>query len=271
MTTPGLRGAGSSSAPAAARHPETWLELEQLGAADPPYRPTHAFRGRYLNLAHRRLARPPWSREPLLHLRARWWTGPFVFGFLRHADALKLYELAYFARGDALELGALHGLSTSILARALRDAGRRGRAAGRLTTVEQDAGHAERTRATLGRMGLGERVELRRADAVQALEDLARERRGFDLAFVDHDHRYEAVAAACARLGAVLRPGAFCLFHDFNDPRNAARDGEYGVYRGVRDALDGRAFEFYGVYGCSALYRFGGGAVTPGRACAAAR
>jgi predicted O-methyltransferase YrrM len=252
------------SSPRTTPHPETWLALHQLGTLQ-PYRHTYDFRGRYLNLAHRRLARPAWGRSFLLHLRARWWTGPYIPGFLQHADALKLYELAYFAGGDALELGSWQGLSTSILARALRDAERAGRAAGRLTSIELDPAHAETTRATLSRMRLAERVEVRRADAVQALDELAREGRAFSLAFVDHDHGYDAVAAVCARLGAVLRPGAFLLFHDFNDPRNADEgDPEYGVYQAVRDGLDAQAFDFYGVYGCAALYRRAHGSARPG-------
>jgi hypothetical protein len=59
----------------------------------------------------------------------------------------------------------------------------------------------------------------------------------------------------CGRLGRVLCRGGFCLFHDFNDPAN--RDGAYGVYKGVLDALPQGEYTFHGIYGCSALYRRG--------------
>ena len=58
------------------------------------------------------------------------------------------------------------------------------------------------------------------------------------------------------RLADVLWPGAFCLFHDFNDFRNADPAYEdYGVYQGVADGLQQGRFEFWGIYGCCGLYR----------------
>ena len=47
-----------------------------------------------------------------------------IEGWLWREDALKLYEMAYFARGNILELGCYHGLSTALLALALRNARR---------------------------------------------------------------------------------------------------------------------------------------------------
>jgi hypothetical protein len=78
----------------------------------------------------------------------------------------------------------------------------------------------------------------------------------FDFAFIDHSHAYEHVYDVCRSLDKVLRHGAFCLFHDFNDPRNAAAEEiEYGVYQGVFEGLDLSSFEFWGIYGCTGLFR----------------
>lgn len=45
-------------------------------------------------------------------------------GWLRPEDALKLYELAYHASGPILEIGTYRGKSGTLMAMALRDAGR---------------------------------------------------------------------------------------------------------------------------------------------------
>ena len=74
--------------------------------------------------------------------------------------------------------------------------------------------------------------------------------------FVDHAHEYEPMLAVCRVLDALIQPRGFCLFHDFNDARNAdpAADG-YGVPQAVAAGLSPSAFEFHGIFGCSALYR----------------
>jgi len=75
--------------------------------------------------------------------------------------------------------------------------------------------------------------------------------------FVDHSHSYEAVYGVCRELGTVLSKGGFCFFHDFNDARNRdTEDKDYGVYQAVVGGLNPEEFEFCGVYGCAALYRF---------------
>ena len=50
-------------------------------------------------------------------------------------------------------------------------------------------------------------------------------------------------------------PG-FALFHDFNDPRNSMEEvADYGVYQGVMDGLRTDRWEFWGIYGCTGLFR----------------
>jgi hypothetical protein len=223
-----------------AQHADTWIEEDRLGAEYPEYRPTHTFRGPYIDAAHAAIAAYP--RKGVI-------IDAGIPGWLRPADALKLYEMCYFARGDVLELGAYHGLSTSIAARALRNAGRGRR---RIVSLELDAeAAAEATRNT------AEWDDLRTivlGDARDACRALMEERRRFAFAFVDHSHNYELVHAACLDLKTLLAPDGFALFHDFNDARNG-RDPDYGVWHAVRDAFSDGSFAFFGVYGCTGLWR----------------
>jgi hypothetical protein len=64
------------------------------------------------------------------------------------------------------------------------------------------------------------------------------------------------VKSACIALPQVQNPGAFCLFHDYNDKRNMDPGcDDYGVYQGVRDGLDPARFAFWGIFGCTGLFR----------------
>ena len=80
----------------------------------PPCLPTYEYPGEFLNGQHRSYSTCP-AREHLIDLG--------IDGWLRREGALKLYELAYFAAGPILEIGSYHGLSKSILARAVADSG----------------------------------------------------------------------------------------------------------------------------------------------------
>jgi hypothetical protein len=78
----------------------------------------------------------------------------------------------------------------------------------------------------------------------------------FGFVFVDHSHEYGPVRDVCEVLDRIVGPRAFVLFHDFNDPRNNdSANPDYGVSQAVFDALPAARFEFYGMFGCTALYR----------------
>lgn len=77
----------------------------------------------------------------------------------------------------ALELGSLGGYSGVWLARALPSHGR-------LTTIEQDPGHAALARQAFTEAGLGSRVRLIEGAALDVLPTLSP---GFDAVFVDAD------------------------------------------------------------------------------------
>jgi predicted O-methyltransferase YrrM len=177
-----------------------------------------------------------------------------IEGWLLPANAMKLYELAYFTGGDILELGTFKGLSTSILAHAVHNQGRQ------LSIVTADLHAHFITEAKAGmsaRKQPGrENVHFFVSEATQFVSDLADQKRKFEFVFVDHSHRYEHVLATAKKLHLVTKPGAFCLFHDFNDPRNAdASNEDYGVYQGVTDGLSKTDFHFYGIFGSAGLFQ----------------
>jgi predicted O-methyltransferase YrrM len=238
-----------AATPPSFRHEESFLTLEETATDrrfDMPYRKTYDFDGDYIDAAHRALTECP-TQHGMIDLGIEGWLLP--------ADALKLYELAYFGGGDVLELGSYRGLSTSLLASASVNTGRRDA----IYSVDLSPEAIVGSQATMkGRPG-AERVSFLQMDGDSALAKFIKARKRFRFAFVDHSHRYEHVKSACALLPQVLVPGAFVLFHDYNDYRNPMPNvDEYGVYQGVRDGLDMTRFEFWGVYGCTGLFRFGG-------------
>jgi methyltransferase family protein len=233
-------------------HPETFLRLDAVGTAIPPYRPTYPFEGPYIDSFHRQLAEGPLKDGFLIQLKNGTLLGRTIKGWLRREDALKLYEIAYFAEGDILELGSFEGLSTSILSRASRNSPR----PKSIETVDLSPRSVFMTHWNLLRQGLRRGVRPLRGDATLEVRRRAEAGRRYGMVFVDHSHAYGPVYAVCRALDRIVSPGAFCLFHDWNDPRNYdPADEDYGVYQAVTGGLDPARFEFYGVYGCLALYR----------------
>lgn len=226
------------------RYPDSWVPAAELGKRIPPYAPT-ANISSFINEHHRYYAECPLTNGFLVDLG--------IPGWLRREDALKLYELAYFSSGDILELGCFKGLSTSILSRAVLDSGdMKG-----ITTVDAGLRYLLVARKNLAMRGLGRPVKMRWDDGANACRKLAARGRRFGFVFVDHSHAYDAVAAVCQWMPELLLPGGFCLFHDFNDERNNDPDEpEYGVSQAVTEHLR-PPFHFYGIFGCTALYRNG--------------
>lgn len=241
-------------------HKESFVPLAQLGLIIPAYQPTFDFPGEFINEAHRYYSICPTIDESsiLIELRTNGDAGPVIEGWLRREDAQKIYELAYFATGDILELGAYRGLSTSILARANADAP----VQKHIYSVELDPAAVAITQSNITLAGLAHNVTVLGDDAVSAIRKFAAAGQQFAFVFVDHSHTYAAVYDVCRELPQVMLPGGFCLFHDFNDQRNSENNKDYGVYQAVLAGLNPADFEFYGVYGCAGLYRFKPAAAT---------
>ncbi len=227
--------------PGIVRHPLP-VPLDEV----PPYLPTYEFAGQFINEQHRFYSICP-AKEHLIDLG--------IDGWLRREDALKLYELAYFARGPILEIGSYHGLSTSILARAVADSGSEGRDR-RILSVELDPVAQAVARGHLERLGLAGNVSFVQSDAQVYCRKAAAAGERFAFAFIDHDHAYSSVLPVCRELPNLTLPGAFCLFHDWLDARNfVPEEAGYGVFGATSDGLDPQEFVFYGVFGVAGLYR----------------
>jgi predicted O-methyltransferase YrrM len=112
------------------------------------------------------------------------------------------------------------------------------------------------TEWNLRRQGLKRGVRTFAGDALVEVKRRADRGARFGMVFVDHSHAYGPVYQVCRELGRIVDAGGFCLFHDFNDPRNYdLADVDHGVYQAVVDGLAPADFTFYGLTGCLALYR----------------
>lgn len=101
-----------------------------------------------------------------------------------------------------LEIGTLGGYSTIWMARALPQNGR-------LVTLELDETHAKVAQENFVRAGLGNVIELRRASAINLLQEMVTEREApFDFVFIDADKanipRYFEFALKLTRVGSVI-------------------------------------------------------------------
>jgi hypothetical protein len=215
------------------RHQESWIETKHLGVVIPPYHPTYPFEG-FLGPNHARFASCAATDGVLVDLG--------IPGWLRREDALKIYELAYYSPGDILEIGTYQGLSTSIIAGAIADSGKKA-----LLTVDLSPELSSKAQTHLLERGLSSNVSFFVNDATAFCQKLISEGRS---------HEYGPVAEVCRLMDKLITPRGLCLFHDFNDARNNDPDNpHYGVSGAVKDALPSDRFEFHGIFGCAALYR----------------
>jgi len=231
-------------------HKETYMTLDEIGKICPEYRATFDFDSKYINTSHQFYEQRPPEGGNLIQVENG--NQEIIHGWLNREDALKLYELAYFVQGDVLELGSFHGLSTTILSQANHESPHRKN----IYSVDLIPGFVDQTKMNLQASNLEHYVTNICSDATVAVEKFSKENKKFEFVFIDHSHEYEPVYTICKKLDTVMIKGGFCLFHDFNDPRNRdSDDQDYGVYQAVMDGLDTAKFEFYGIYGCTALYR----------------
>ena len=214
---------------------------------DLDYRPTFGFAG-YLNAQHAAWANWPLTAERILQHS--------IFGWLRRADALKLYEMAALCPGDVLELGTHQGLSTHIMAAAVESFGG-GR---RIDSFDLDPECVAKARANLSPEVAKGIVSIDVGEAGARCRRFIAEGRRFGFVFVDHTHYYGPMCEICRLLPEVVEPGGFVLLHDFTDPRSRApADGEpepdFGVLAACHDCLPPGAFRYFGAFGCSGLFR----------------
>lgn len=214
---------------------------------DLDYAPTFAFTG-YLDRQHAAWADWPLNSDRILQHR--------IFGWLRRADALKLYEMAAICSGDILELGTHQGLSTHIMAAAVAAFG----GSRKIHSFDLDAEVVARARENLATEVAAGIASIKVGEAAEQCRRLISEGRRYGFVFVDHSHFYGPMCEICGLLPAIVRPGGFVLFHDFTDPRSMAPaagepEPDFGVLAACRDCLPSAAFRYLGAFGCSGLFR----------------
>jgi predicted O-methyltransferase YrrM len=130
-----------------------------------------------------------------------------------------------------LEVGTLGGYSTIWLARALP-------ADGSLITLEIDPRHADVARANLDRAGVGDKVDVRVAPALDTLDALkAAQGNPFDFVFIDADKENNANYAQAA-IG-LARPGALIVVDNvIREGRVLDAQAEDSAVRGTRRLFD---------------------------------
>jgi cephalosporin hydroxylase len=209
------------------------------GKRDRGYVPSYDWGGDVLSDRHDRVADSVWD----------------VPGWLAREDAMKLYELAFFAPGPILEIGTYCGRSVITMATALTDAGRRGP----IVSVDTDPGAV----MLAHRYVRSHRVEEKVVFVCQSVGRFLEAMPGYrpSLVFVDGDHSADGVRSDLEALEPCLLPGALVLFHDYlpADVPDAAGFPMSPEPIEVREALAGSWLyedgEFAGTFGRSALFR----------------
>jgi len=217
--------------------------------------PTYEF-GDFINETHRWLS----TDQPceLFNLR----------GKICPQDGCKLYEMAYYAKGDILETGTFFGLSSLVLATATKDSfnanlkNHRGESSQKkkmIHTIEKAASASKTAEGNFKKHKVSGFIRPFVGDGTEVMKRFVQEKRKFGFAFIDHNHSYQPTKEACELLPELLIKNSFVLFHDFTHLGNKQPDNRRcKVWQAVMENLDKERFEFYGIYGVAALYLFKG-------------
>lgn len=172
-------------------------------------------------------------------------------GSLRREDAAKLYELAYFAKGNVLEVGSAQGLSTLIMCEAMIDAKREGI----VHSVDMNNRQVQSAIRNLRSKNL-DNFKVDCEEGARWLQAQHKAGNQYGFAFVDHSHEYEPVRTVAKELIHVLAPGSYVAFHDFLDVRNDdPLNHNYNVWKGVLAGLDPSAFKWDSCCGCMGIFK----------------
>ena len=178
-----------------------------------------------------------------------------VPGWMLPEDGLKLYELAYFAPGPILEIGAYHGKSAILMCNAARDGG----TGATVLSVDVDRHALEAARAQAARHGVTDGIVFFCGSVGALLQD------GIRAAARARVHRrrplaHQEVLRDLEALERRVPDGALLLFHDYY------RTPEMSVPDAVAESWVPADCEFGGAFGACGLFvrRRGGPAIESG-------
>jgi MMP 1-O-methyltransferase len=206
---------------------------------DRAYLPSYDFGAATLGDRHERIGEAVWH----------------IPGWLEPEDALKLYELAWFARGPVLEIGTYCGRSAVIMAIAVADRG------GGIPVISLDTDPAviPFARRAAQAHGLLDHVLFACTTVDTFLSAIPSFSPAF--VFVDGDHSAAGVEADLHGLEGRVAPGGLLLFHDYVEQPLPRTDGfpvsaePIDVQHVVERSWVAEQCEFAGTFGCSALFR----------------
>jgi hypothetical protein len=229
------------------------LTPAHIGNINRAYRKTYAFEGDFVDENQRRIA--------CLSVDFPRGKPPFPFDYSTNVptphfpkiliDLIKIYELAYFAAGNVIDLGTAEGRSSYVMSQALTASGN----PNRVHTIELSPKQIARARKNHAGFEHCSNVIFHQGSGHVVLKELIHEGVSADFVFVDHSHEFEETALTCSLLDLIIPVGGMALFHDYLDGRNFDPDNlEYNVVKGIGAGLDLTRFRPVGVFGSTGLF-----------------
>jgi len=210
-----------------------------------PYIPTFKFNGEYINNNHRYYSMCSKNGDVCINTD--------IEGWLHAADALKIYEITYFSRGDILNLGTFKGLSASVIVQAIKDSNNYYKC----DSVDINAKTTKIAKKNIKNKIEEDKIDFFVNDCSFFMDTMMILNRKYYFIFIDAGHGYKNTFSVAVRCSKLLIPGGFVLFHDYVDQRNFDKKSYYGVFQAANDSLlIDKNFIFCGVFGCSALFRY---------------
>lgn len=171
-----------------------------------------------------------------------------IAGWQSLGDSQKLYEMAYFAGKQILEIGTYGGRAAIVMLRGALANNQR--VAPHYVGIDIDSAAIQRTRETLIKQGLIEYAILFEG----TLQDYTRNHVSQPtMVFVDGDHTYTGIKKDLETLATFLEPGVPILCHDYTNPSNVDESDELGVRQAVDEWIEAGEATFAGIFGCSIL------------------